>query len=948
MATVYDDEETQLGKHDDLGVPPHVRDAEIKKLEAVYQDKLATNHSPTTSDLAMQEGLSGQLNHESDNKSSKTLTPAGLGLTESMPSSGSGATDQVGKGFAAAGSETALAKRAAQKIKTTVGNHKKSFIGAGLTGIALTFIIIGFTFIAADALINIENTLLHEADKIAETFEEVGDRSMMSVLVCRAIPSSCKTNPIDPNEPKGPAEEEPADPTAAGQEAASAGEGLSEDLDDFSFASPTVENALAKEDIQVDTTTVDGTTEATGLVDTTTGEPITADEITTDPNIAGRFEAAENEWGASMENNYEPDLEADAGVSFEGLPDTPDDDTQQSIETDITQGDDISPTTAEVGENGTNADELDEIKTGSAQLNKALDATTEAAAQPGTTGGEAVAAGVKAFDISPANALLLSALATTACTIKDSVSAAALSRVPQIISLLIRHGNLLITLADQLKTGNLTSPQVSTIMNDLSGQSGQTDSDGVADEASLPFSSSAAWFRASGLPVTNTTNPAGGNYTPDISNANLPSTNGASNIVFALDNLISDATLSSLICPILTSGFGFFAQTAFGLIQFSSEIAECVGTITEACVGGIAQQSAITAIGVAGIEALNHIILPDVIKYFTPVGINGSEDAVQNLNDSDAGLNLSFNDYARHIGAQPVSNSTAISLSNQANADLVAYNNSQSWTYRAFAISDPESLTSRLLAEMPLNLTASLYGVAHYFTNIPTVLANDFSSIFLHTVFAATSTADQYPWQAYNTYEYALTAPQVNAYDMVTDETWLNSPVTYTFTIGGCAKYNKARTICLISTSKTETVSVNRIAALGNPDNSNGTPVAPDSDTNQNDLLHCFNDSYTTLIEANAGTNGVDPICGNIGQLSYNGASGSDPPTPVLPTIPDIATIYCTAMQKLNSDVNIGNCVGYLEGTSQVTSGTNDLGHFEEYMLYTHEASDFISLSTDQ
>ena len=150
--------------------------------------------------------------------------------------------------------------------------------------------------------------------------------------------------------------------------------------------------------------------------------------------------------------------------------------------------------------------------------------------------------------------------------------------------------------------------------------------------------------------------------------------------------------------------------------------------------------------------------------------------------------------------------------------------------------------------------------------------------------------------------------------------------------------------------------SVRRIDALGNPDSSNGTPIAPNSDTNPNDLLHCFNLGFDTLItnstyQNNCGSSVKGQYVG-FGQVSsdtYQSQSGSTINLKTtaqndaivqqsLPNDSTIANIYCGAMGFSNDTT----CISYLLSSGQVN---NDLGHFEQYILDTNVMSNYMDLT---
>ena len=68
------------------------------------------------------------------------------------------------------------------------------------------------------------------------------------------------------------------------------------------------------------------------------------------------------------------------------------------------------------------------------------------------------------------SSLLISTIITDICSIKNATDSASKSRVPTIQTLLIRHGTTLISLADQLKSGKMTSGEVNQTMKLYNGE----------------------------------------------------------------------------------------------------------------------------------------------------------------------------------------------------------------------------------------------------------------------------------------------------------------------------------------------------------------------------------------------------------------------------------------------------------------------------------------------
>ncbi len=840
-------------------------------------------------------------------------------------------TEAASKLAAAGGAQ---GKAASQLINKVWGNKKRKrntlLLGGG-TGLATALLVMAFTVVASNALVTIEKTVYHEAEKIVKNETSKAGKQIASKLICRALPLN---SPLCGSSPSNPADEKPNSVAQDEATAQQEGEGLRMDMDKFSFTDPTVEQNLSSQGFKVN---VDPTTgEFKGITDTTTGQDVTGAEIQANPDLLARWDAAMPEFKAGLLDTYRADMVSDAGVSFEGLPDSKNaTETDQAIEsevdngatsTDITQaasgvedGTVTETTPSSTSSSGSLSTDYQssptDIKAGG-RIGNALKAAQDTL-KGGGSGTEAIKSGVDAFgSVDP---LFIATVLDIACGIYNTITGSALSQSLVMAQLLIRHGNALGTWADQLKSGTMGATTLNTIMGNLDGTSGSS--------KSTPFSDSAAWQRDTGNPVTNTTNPSAPNYTPDILPSAKPSPNGAAQLIAQLDSL-PILKAFNFGCHVLSGFLGTVIQAAAGVIQMSTEAVEC-GTGV-GCVAAAAEQATIIASNISAVAILQKDIIPSIISYFIPATISGTEGGAQWLNNTDAGLNLSMNDYARHLGSQPISSATATSISTKVDKAQVAFNNSQPLAYRLFSFNDTQSLVSKLAVSMPVGMSATLTRVSSYITSFPSVLLHTVSSLILARTFAATTQTSQ-PWLAYNTQEYGLTGQQSTQYDPLQNEQYLFSNVNY------------------------QGHSVKRIDALGNPDGSDGRPIPPNSDNNPNDLLHCFNLGYYTLITVPAYQNN----CGKeingeyvgIGQIANVPTSGSttNPSIAsvaqnyatvqsVMPNDGTIATIYCDAM-------GVGNdpgCEQYLLSSGQVN---NDLGHFEQYILDTNVMANYLSLT---
>ncbi len=845
------------------------------------------------------------------------------------------------KGLAAAGmglagvGEAKLLLNALGKAGKFFGGSKKrrkaTLIGGGAIGGIALLVISGFTFLATHALVTIEKVMLREETKIEQRFERKAAKSLATDLICKALPINSNL----------------CNNSAAAEDAANtteeSGMGLTEDINKFSFDDPVVKNLLADNGFEVKNGGI--------IIDSSTGAPVTAEQLDSS-SLGDSFVSALKETQVGTINSYAPTMAEDANVNESGVTEGEDaKQTEQTIDQEAIQGESATQSLASDGisENSPSSDpkiaaqqQADFAKGGVGEAGSAISATDQALAN-GESASSAIDAGVKAFG--GINPLLLSSLATTACTIKDTIQSTALQRLPEIASMLMRYGNLLPTLADQLKTGHITSTQVATIMKGFMGNSAAKRTKyGTLPVSALPFSRSAAWFRANNLPITSTTDHYKG-YTPDINPMVTPTPNSATSLLNEINN-IPGMNLFGWVCGGLTSWLGFIVQGGIGAFQLGSEIGQC-STIVD-CAGGAAEQAAIGATIYKAQSVIQHNILPDVLKAFTPVGIIGAT-APDKLNNMDAGLNISYNDYSRHLGALPISSSEASSLSTKANSNYVADLNNKPLSYRLFSFNDPYSLFSRLSLALPLSLEGTFSRISSFILSFPKIIGSVFSSLFVGKISATSASTNSQPWQAYQTQEYGMTNSQAGAYDPIQNEDYLFTNVKY--------KQNGS------------TYTIQRIKALGNPD-INGKPITPNTDFNYQDLYHCFNLSFNLLMtnttnSSTANTNKnfphatPDTHCGQqvngeyygLGQLSGNLSSGGSSQTQAMnqqysPTNNTVANIYCEDMGFKSTNPKSPqyrlNCTNYLFKHGQIN---NDLARYQQYILDTQVMANYLSLA---
>ena len=250
------------------------------------------------------------------------------------------------------------------------------------------------------------------------------------------------------------------------------------------------------------------------------------------------------------------------------------------------------------------------------------------------------------------------------------------------------------------------------------------------------------------------------------------------------------------------------------------------------------------------------------------------------------------------------------------------------------ALSNPDSLASHILMDMPVGLAATINGAVSSIVRLPAILLHDFSSIFYSRAIAATTPSD--PGEAAGITQYAFTDAEVGQYDPIANEAYLFKPVTFK---DQAAKINA--------------VIPNRITALGNPNtdllNGSGDEVDSTGTLITSDLLHCYVDSYSDLVEAQPLGSGIDTNCYDSGIYSFGDYDYTADPPADAATVDSaldstIAQIYCYDL--LNHTVSITLtplCIQYVN--PQVK---DDIGHFRQYILDVHVMKDYEGLVTNQ
>ncbi|HVW23021.1 MAG TPA: hypothetical protein VHB51_00855 [Candidatus Saccharimonadales bacterium] len=751
---------------------------------------------------------------------------------------------------------------------------KAGAAGGGLTALIL-LLVMGFGAVASFELETIAKDISKDVSKIEQAAERNSSKRLIKKIKKRL-------------EKKATANE--AEKAAMAAED-SAGR-LASEMDKFNFTDSEVKARLAARGIHVKTNAAG---EFTGFEDAA-GNDITK-QIGEDNAFTDAFNEALPEADVMQLKPFQAIETEHAGSTFDGIPeDTPPEETQKTIEDKIMNGasesDIISAEAGDESDDGqvdeNNPDEakqasdFDEIKKQGGELGDALEATQESLAK-GESGASALSKGVKSFKLG--NPILASQLATMACGFKKDVDEVSKARIPLIMHLLTRHFTLVMSLAGQLVTGHLKGATVAKVMSVWNGdQSVKPTKDDPNPEAAMPFSKSAAWQRITGGTIDD--NPKSPGFTPDIAKSALPSKNTGTKIVEEIDKVFSKIKGANLSCKVLTSKFGFIVQTVVGIGQLFADL----GSLG-------ASQVAITAGIVATQQLIEHVVLPDIIKYFTPVGIYGGEDSVQQLNNTHAGGVIAESDFARSNGGEPLTTSKANEITRSQNAHLAMVESRKPWTERTFSLDDPGSLVSRMALYLPVNTHQMVGDVASFFATLPQTLGHVFSNLITPHIGALTDN-DQSAGAAYDITEYGFTEADANKYDVLENEKYLNTTVTYNGN------------------------SATRLEMAGDPNNFLDGVI----DSSDTDLLHCYLQSYTQE-DSNGqmlvNDDGSDKICGSLGNYDL----GRHAPQPMTDT--NVAISYCEYLEGSSSPS--GDCLDAV-----IPQLHDDIGHFRQYILDSH------------
>jgi hypothetical protein len=854
---------------------------------------------------------------------------------------GVGASSEASAGIGSegpGGGKTSGLKGAAGKIVGTLGQNKKKFaVGGGIIGGVVTCMILAFTIFVPLIIEHIGQVILAEESALEHKFEGEAAKELAKELAKHGIPKPPKS-PDNPN-PDEPSAEDTGNP-------------LDEETKSFDWEDPQIQSSLENQGLSVETNP-DGTFK--GIVDSS-GNDITGELADNTNGAWDNFEKAVPEWDYGQQKGFLDLIQSHAGADVSGLPevegkDNSEEDVNKQIEGEILDPANDGTTVADLqkaADNGGADSGSPDGPAGQAiQAAQADEVAGKSASQI-----EADAEGKLGGGEDGASKGLLFTLLADGCSLESVASTASKDRIPTIITLLIRHSSLLFSVISQIHTGKITAGQVNGVMNTLEGESATVtinkDSKGnpttiATNSPSTSFANSSAWQTAIGNNngVQDSSNPDGTSgatsstgqskvqgLLPDPST--LPVPNTGQKIVDIVNSIFTDSGLGA-ICGLVNSKLGFIVGFFAGVGQIASEIAD--GGLT-AGAGAVAEQAGIIAANIAFIK----LITPLIINYFTPFALYGLENGAQWLNNADMGSNLSYGDYSRKLGANPVNYSTAGKQIAEANIEQ-----SQSDKYlpigeKLFAISNTNSLLSRVMNTMPLGKSAMFDSMIGYITNFPSFLSHSLSMIASPKIFAASSSVP--PGQQYGIAQYSFQDNEVNKYDIYQNEAYLYKNITYN---------GKSKT---------------RISMLGDP-NQYLNVSSKNPDTNINDLEHCYVDSYSDIIESNnsLGTNCSVQIDSNNFSQSCNLPAESNINQGCV-TIGDYSSANISGLSNetftndLNKSLDNQICVIYTTDLENSQNQNNtycdpgikaqindDIGHFRQYILDINVMGNYTALN---
>ncbi len=874
-------------------------------------------------DLKSLEQGSSSISQKKPSTSTKSVADQEKGKT-------AGASSTLGSRGGATGgvaSESGLAKKSgkfssANKLFGKISQNKKKFaIGGGILGTAITLMIVGSIIFIPLMLEHIGQVILAEESALLQRFEGKAANEIEKELIKHACGGAVVVNgvPVCTKFTEGE-----TDKAKTGNKT----DTLVDDTENFDWSNEHLQSALGDAGLSA-TVKADG---SVSVITDSSGTEIYNEATDPGSSIDSNTNGAADKIAKGLPEYRTGQLKgfndlniAQAHAPVEGFPEdtklTPD----EQIESEILSPEDPAHFAAEITKESLNGVDP------TSDLGKAI-----AAAEEAMIAGQPEPAVIDAAKAKISKGLGVLQYLSILCQIYLLTETLSRDRIPTIITLLIRHSAFLTASIGQMKEGKLPASDVNALMNKLQGTSADVklSSDGKTiagpDVPSTSFSNSEAWQTAignnNGANTSGTYGPLGpkqadqstiNGLLPDPSS--IPNKNSFQALVDDINSLFDFfpglRNIADGVCGVLTNNIVSYFLAG--------------ESVLEAAFIGLSSETVISDLVKAGIQAIAITVVVDkavpyIIKALTPLGIYGLENGAQWLNNADMGANLSYGNYSRKLGANPVSYPTANNQIAEANLEKANSDKYLPIADKLFALSNTNSLLSRVMNVIPFGKSAIFDSMISYFTNFPKILSSSFGMVFSPSIFAAASAAA--PGQQYGITQYSFQDSEVTKYNIYDNEAYLYDKVT----LNGVSK--------------------SRLEMLGNPYDYINIPAdKADPDQNSNDLEHCYVDSYTTIQEdlSKGVGNGLDQNCtvsvgvggtnytiGDFDSSNINNASSS------------------TLTTDLNFSLDLQICYIYtnaLKGTSNQTDCNtnvknqidNDIVHLRQYMLDVNTMGNF-------
>ena len=749
-----------------------------------------------------------------------------------------------------------------------------------------------FGFISIYTLDTVSHNDTSYNSKIERAIERHVFKHDIALAFCRQIRLTCKGLPQD---------EQPSENATTEDE-------LAYEMDHFSLTNPAIDQDLAKAGILIQTDAAGNPIGATGP-----NGPITAGDIINNTNgIADSIEEALPATKVGQAVDYTSTMYDEAGASFDIMdPSNPTDNVQEDVDSAIEKGAQGQGAAQEAASEQQDQQPTQQSTPEEASAYKTADASSSALVNAenalesdlnkgmSVTAAEEDVAG-KSFGLSTGGTVAVTTGVIDVCLLQKVMTIAAAARLPLIMTLLIRNGTTMQSIASQINSGHLTGAEYNKATSLYTNDRGT-------------FSQSAAWQRVTGKQVVSST--------PDLAQPSMPTAIAATQIISSIGSFLQGIPGESQVCSV--AGSPWFTVVSIGglVLQFIGDGAS-FGTSQVAITGGL----------VALQYSLIHYAIPKALSYLMPVNLLGQQNAIQRFNAADAGLNLGYGNYARSWGGVPMNNSTASTEYAAANNHTLAEIRRTPFIDRMFALSDPNSLVSRVAVSLPIGFTNLFSTIFGLIIHSPSYFLASLASIGLAS--DAHAAQANLPGEAYGITQYGFTRSQASQYPQIANENYLHSNVCYD---SKCAS---------------------RISMLGDPV---GFINTPNGDPNNNDMLHCFVDSYSLIMATTSSTGaiqnfapgvpanqdaGADHNCGVVGIYDYqsgninttNLSTSSSTPSE-MPNDYTAASIYCQYLTG-SSD---SSCISGLLSSGQIS---NEIGHYRQYLLDLHVMNDLYTLGT--